>query len=104
VGVKWMWKRGRRASELWICWVLYVSPVVVHDQVHIEVLRHLGLDALHGLEELVRAMAPMQLSDHFPGGHVQGCEEGRGPMSPVIELRAHPGPNGRRSRTVVQIV
>ncbi len=42
-----------------------VSAVVVHDQMHVEFLRHCFFNGAQELQELLRAMPAMQFTDHF---------------------------------------
>ena len=52
-----------------------VGRVVVHDDVDLEVGRHVGLDVIQELAELHAAVAPIALSDDLACGDVKGCEE-----------------------------
>src|SRR2546427_4398921 len=71
-----------------------VGPIVVHDDVDIEVGRHLGFDRVQELAELDGAMAAVQLADHPAGFQVQ-CGEQRGRTVPLIIV----GPSLRLART-----
>jgi hypothetical protein len=61
--VKCRWKRGCFSSQATTLGGL-VGAVVVADQVHVEVGRHLGVDLDQELLELHCSMAPVQGADH----------------------------------------
>jgi hypothetical protein len=62
----------------------FVRAVVIHDHVHVSVGRQLGIDALEKFQKFLMAMAPMTLSDHFPGGDFQGREQRRRAVANVV--------------------
>ena len=55
---------------------MLVGGVVVGDQVHVEVLRRLGIDPAQELEPFLMAMARHALADHLAGGDVERGEQG----------------------------
>ena len=61
-----------------------VGTVVVHHQMHVEFLRHRLFDRAQELQELLRAMPSMQLTDDFAGGDIQGRKQRRGAMAAVV--------------------
>jgi len=66
-----------------------VRAVVVHHQVDVQIGRHAGFYGTQELEELVAAMAPVQLTDHGPGGDVQRRKQRRCAMaSPTAHREA----------------
>src|SRR5947209_6316139 len=71
-----------------------VGPIVVLDDVDIEVGRHLGFDRVQELAELDGAMAAVQRADHPAGFQVQRGEQ-RGRTVPLIIV----GPSLRLART-----
>lgn len=50
-----------------------VGTVVVHHQMHLEFFRRCLVDRAQKLQKLLRAVAPMQLTDDFASGDVKGC-------------------------------
>src|SRR3974377_635111 len=62
----------------------FVGAVVVHDQMNIELLRHALVNGAQKLQELMAAMAPMQLADHLASGHIQRREQGGRAMAHVV--------------------
>ena len=81
-----------------------VGGVVVHDQVDIEVLGHVGLDLVEELEELRCPVAGEALADHLAGGDVQGGEQ-RGcavALVVVAAARGLAGPHGQQRLGAVQ--
>src|SRR5665213_1023708 len=55
-----------------------VRAVVVHHQVHVELVSNVRLDGVQELQELAAAMAPMQLADDFAGCDIErGKQRGR---------------------------
>src|SRR5437899_10129847 len=54
-----------------------VGPVVVHDEVHVEVRRDLGVEVAQERQELLVPMARLALMEHGSRGHVQGGKERR---------------------------
>ena len=61
-----------------------VGRVVVHDDVDLEVGRHVGLDVIQELAELRAAVAPVALSDDLACGDVKGCEQRGGALALVV--------------------
>ena len=64
-------------------WCL-VRPVVVHDDVHVEVGGHAGVETVEELAELDRSMAATSLADHRARLDVQRCKQRRGAVSPIV--------------------
>ena len=60
------------------------GPVVIEDQMPVEVGRHVRVDRLQELQKLLTAMAPMTLADHLARRHVEGGEKGRGAVPAVV--------------------
>ena len=82
-----------------------VGRGVVHDDVNLEVARHVGLYVIQEPAELGAAMAPVALSDDLAGGNVKGSEQ-RGRAMALVVMGARstwPGRSGNsgwvRSRT-----
>src|SRR3546814_7363970 len=65
-----------------------VGRVVVHHQVDLEVLGHIGLDLVEELAELGGPVARQALADHLAGGDVQGGEQRGDAMTLVIVAAA----------------
>ena len=61
-----------------------MRTVVVHDQMHAETGRHIGVDGAQKLEKLGAAMATVQFTDHFAGGDIERGEQGRRAMAHVV--------------------
>ena len=64
--MKWTWNRGRLANQAKMSGVLWV-PVVVHDDVHVEVGGHALVDAVEELAELDGPVAAVRLGDDGAG-------------------------------------
>ncbi len=62
----------------------FVGPVIVEDQMHVELGRHLRVDGLEEAEELLAPMASMTLADDFASRDVEGGKQGRGAIAAVI--------------------
>src|SRR5471032_2020118 len=62
----------------------FVSAVVVHHQMHLQLRRDVGFDRTQELQELGAAMASMQLADDFSSSDIQGREKRRGAMALVV--------------------
>ena len=60
-----------------------MRPVVVHDDVHVEVGRHAGVEAVEELAALDRSMAATSLAD-LTVPDVQRCKQRRGAVSPIV--------------------
>ena len=45
----------------------FVSAVVIHDDMNIEVRRHIGFDVVQKRTKFIRAMTAVQLADHAVG-------------------------------------
>jgi hypothetical protein len=63
-----------------------MGGVVVHDQMDVEPLRHVGFDLVEELAELGRTMAGEALSDHLAGGDVEGGEQRGRAVTLVVML------------------
>ena len=61
-----------------------VRAVVVHDEVDVDVRRHAGVHAVEELPKLDRPVPTMRLPDHRAGLDVEGREQRRGPVTPVV--------------------
>ena len=85
VGVKCIWNRLCRLSHAWTLGML-VGGVVVGDQVHVEVLRRLGIDAAQELEPFLVAMSLHALADHPAGGDIERGEQ-RGCAMALVVMR-----------------
>ena len=60
-----------------------VRGVVVHHEVYVRSLGHLGVDSLEEVEELGCPVAFVTFSDHRAGGDVERCEQGRRAIADV---------------------
>src|SRR5260221_2528999 len=58
-----------------------MSGVVVHDEMHVEIARHVCLDLVAELAELGGAVTRIALADHPPGADVEGGEERGGAVA-----------------------
>src|SRR5260221_2044610 len=67
-----------------------VSGVVVHDEMHVEIRRHVGLDLVEELAELGGAVAWIAFADHPPGGDIEGGEERGGAVAGGVVATARP--------------
>ena len=63
----------------------FVRHVVVHDDVHVERPRDLGVDQIEGRAKLRRTVMLMNLGDHFTGLRVQHREQRGRAILCVIE-------------------
>ena len=61
-----------------------VGGVVVHDQMDVEPLGHVGFDLVEELAELGGAVACEALADHLPGCDVEGGEQRGRAMALVV--------------------
>jgi hypothetical protein len=61
-----------------------VRPVVVHDQMHVEVTRDRGIHRIQELPEFARTMPLMKLRDEFTGLDVERRKQGGRAMSPIV--------------------
>ncbi len=61
-----------------------MGAVAVEDEVNLEVVGHLLLDAPEEPLELRRPVTAVQRADHLAGGHVQGGEEAGGAVAHVV--------------------
>jgi hypothetical protein len=57
---------------------------IVGDQVHIKMLRRLGINPAQELEPLLVAMSRHALADHPAGGDVEGGEQGGGAVALIV--------------------
>src|SRR5262245_27598988 len=71
-----------------------VRPIVVQDQMDVELGSDAGVDRLDKSKELLTAMAAMTFANDFAGGHIGGCKQRRGSITPLV-VRA---PLGRPER------
>ena len=71
------------SSEPALDFDVFMGAVIVHDEVDIEVRGHVGVDVLQEAEELLMTVPSLALGEHLAGGHVEGGEEGGGPVTDV---------------------
>src|SRR5208337_5166016 len=62
----------------------FMGGVVVHDQVHVQLRRHAGLDGVEEVAELRRAVAALGAADDLAGLRIEGGEQGGGAVAQVI--------------------
>src|SRR5260370_41442753 len=77
-----------------------VRGVVVDDEMHVEIARHVRLDLVEEFAELGGTMAREALSDHPPGGDIEGGEQRGCAMAGAVGAAPRrpagaPGPNVR---------
>ena len=63
-----------------------MRPVVVQHQVHVQCCRHRLVDDPQELPELRRAMPPVALANHLPGGGIQRRKQ-RGRSVPTVSSK-----------------
>ena len=63
---------------------VFVSAVVVDNQVEVQVLGDGLLDLAQKAQELLVPVAGLALGDHLPCGHVQRREQGCGAVADVV--------------------
>jgi hypothetical protein len=73
-----------------------VRAVVVHDQMDIEIARHVGIDGAQKLEELGAAMTPVQFADHLAAGDVEGSEQRGRAVAHVVMSASFGNAGGQR--------
>ena len=61
-----------------------VGPVVIHDQVDVQAVRHIGVDMAEERAELHGAVSPLTLAQHFARFDLQRSEQGRGAVAHVV--------------------
>ena len=61
-----------------------VRGVVVHDQMHVQMRRDVGIDVAQKRQELLMAMARLAAAEYPAGDHVQCREQGRGAVPEVV--------------------
>src|SRR5918912_84996 len=64
----------------------FMSAVVVHHQMDIELVRYPCIDGAQEFEELPGAMAPVQLADNLAAGHVQRGKQAGGAVARVVVI------------------
>src|SRR5215471_11959692 len=74
------WMTQQPAMEYW----RLVSPVVIQDEMHVELRWHLGVDVVQEFSELRRAMPPMHFADDSAGRDVQGSKQRGRPVTRVV--------------------
>jgi hypothetical protein len=84
VGGREVQMKARAARQPCLHSSMLVGAVVVADQVHIEVLRDIGLDVAQEGQELLVAMLGLALREHGAIGDVQGCKQRGGAMADVV--------------------
>ena len=84
---------GQPSSDL----VLFMSRVIVEDNMDVLAGRHLALDAVEEADEFLMAMAGHVLADHGAVQHVERGEQRRGAVALVVVVIVAPRPffNGR---------
>ena len=65
---------------------MLVGAVVVHDQVHLQILGVGLLDLSEVTQEFLVTVAGLALGDHLPSGDIQGSRQGGRPGP----IRSHP--------------
>src|SRR3954452_2297215 len=80
-----------------------VGGVVVHDEMDIEIIRHIGLDRVEKFAEFGGAMAREALADYPAGGDVERGEQRGGAVAGIVmaaprRLAAPPGRGAWRGR------
>jgi len=71
----------------------FVRPVVVENEMDVELGRHARVDCLEELQELLTAMSPMALTNDFSRGDIERRKE-RGRAVPSVVMRAPLGDPG----------
>lgn len=61
-----------------------VRAVVVHDQMHVEHCRRVGIDSAQELQQLAAAVAPMRLADDLSGRNVERREQRRRAVAFIV--------------------
>lgn len=61
-----------------------MGAVVIDDQVQLQILGHLLVDAPQKAEELLMAMPWLALGDHRTGGHIEGSKQGGSAVADVV--------------------
>jgi hypothetical protein len=61
-----------------------LGAIVVHDQVHVQILGNGFLDLAQEAQEFLVPMPGLALGDHLAGGHIQGREQGGGAVAVVV--------------------
>ena len=61
-----------------------MRSVVVHDQMHVEVRRHVRVNGVEELPEFSGALALVELAHHLPGLDVQSRKQGGGAMAAIV--------------------
>ena len=74
MGVKCTWKRGCRNKPA-LDGRSLVGAVIIHDQMHLQFVRHCGLDRRKEAAELDGAVPLMALADHVAGFDVERGEQ-----------------------------
>lgn len=82
--MKCRWKRGCRRSQDLTRGCLWVGPVVVHDQMQIEMGRGFSVDLLEEPDELLVAMPRHTVADDFPIQDAQRREQRGGAVALIV--------------------
>jgi hypothetical protein len=61
-----------------------VGGIVVGDQVHVEVLRRLGIDPTQELQPLLMPVSRHALADYLAGGHVESAKQSDGGVALLV--------------------
>ena len=83
VGVKWTMK-SRMAHEPPSHARRFVRPVVVEDQMHVEIRGHAGVDRLEELQELLAPMPAMTLADDLARRDIQRGKQRGCAMAAIV--------------------
>src|SRR6476620_35340 len=62
----------------------FMGTVVIHHQMHIEFSGDCYIDGAQEFEELSRAMAPVQLTNHLTASHVERSKQAGGAVARVV--------------------
>src|SRR5579862_569983 len=61
-----------------------VGGVIVHDQVNVEIARHVALDLAQEAQELAAAMAGITAPDDLAGRRVESGEQAEGSVTGIV--------------------
>lgn len=63
---------------------VFMSRVVVHDEMHIQLWRRVRINMMQELQKLLMPMVDLRLSKNTPSSNVQCSEEGQSVSSQLI--------------------
>ncbi len=63
---------------------MFMSSVVVDDQMHLQVSRDVAVNMPQKRQELLMAMPRLALRDDLTGGHIECRKQGRGAVALVV--------------------